>query len=170
MIAVFGWVIWAITCVILVSFILATLSTRNSGPHNNHLRYCLLLVLGLIITILMPISKLHLLWWVPVTFFVNLLLSEVLTIIMLTLFHLRIGRWLVRWWLHGKVLRTEDANNYWEHERQKGEESKEELRMKTWLILGHCPLCGSKMEILSRSPYVALCSNSSCSNSKNIFD
>lgn len=42
------------------------------------MRYCLLLVPGLLVTVITPISKFHLLWWVPATFFLNLLLSNIL--------------------------------------------------------------------------------------------
>lgn len=81
--AIFGWVIWAIACVVLFSFILAALSTHDTGLRRHHYQHCLLLTIGLIITILIPISKLHLLWWVPITFALNMLLSS--TIISLRL-------------------------------------------------------------------------------------
>ena len=42
------------------------------------MRNCLLLVSGLLVTVITPISKLHLLWWVPATFLLNTLLSTML--------------------------------------------------------------------------------------------
>ena len=81
--AIFEWVVWAIACVILLSFSLAALSQHDSGLRNHHIRHCLLLVPGLLITVITPISKLHLLWWVPVTFFLNILLSNIITFLRL---------------------------------------------------------------------------------------
>jgi len=76
--AIFEWVVWAIACAILMSFFLAALSQRDPGLRNHHMRHCLLLGTGLLITVITPMSKLHLLWWVPVTFFLNMLLSNIL--------------------------------------------------------------------------------------------
>lgn len=75
---IFEWVVWAIACVFLLSFLLAGLSQRDPGLRSHHMRYCLLILPGLLVTIIIPLSKLHLLWWVPVTFFLNMLLSNVL--------------------------------------------------------------------------------------------
>jgi len=72
------WIVWAIACIVLLSFFLAALAQRDSGIRSHHMRHCLLLAPGILITIITPISKLHLLWWVPVTFFLNLLLSNLL--------------------------------------------------------------------------------------------
>jgi CHASE2 domain-containing sensor protein len=76
--AIIEWVVWAIACVFLLSFFLAALSQHDSGLRSHHMRHCLLLVPGLLITVITPISKFHLLWWVPVTFFLNILLSNIL--------------------------------------------------------------------------------------------
>jgi len=77
-VAIIEWVIWAIACVFLLSFLLAALSQRDPGMRSHHMRYCLLLVPGLLITAITPVSKLHLLWWVPVAFFLNMMLSNTL--------------------------------------------------------------------------------------------
>jgi len=76
--AIIEWVIWAIACVFLLSFFLAALYQHDPGIRSHHMRYCLLLALGLLVTAITPISKFHLLWWVPVTFFLNLLLSNII--------------------------------------------------------------------------------------------
>ena len=72
------WIVWVISCIVLLSFFLAALTQRDFGIRSHHMRHCLLLAPGLLITIITPISKFHLLWWVPVTFFLNLLLSNIL--------------------------------------------------------------------------------------------
>lgn len=73
-----GWIIWAITCVFLLTFLLSALSRRDPGFRNHHLRFSVLLLVGLLITVLTSFSKLHLLWWIPVAFVVNMLLSNLL--------------------------------------------------------------------------------------------
>ena len=75
---IFEWVIWAITCVIFLSFILAALSAFDPELRSYLWRQCLLLSLGLVMTNLMAISKLHLLWWVPITFILNIMLFMVI--------------------------------------------------------------------------------------------
>ena len=72
------WIVWVIACIVLLSFFLAALTQRDSGIRSHHMRHWFLLAPGLLITIITPISKFHLLWWVPVTFFLNLLLSNIL--------------------------------------------------------------------------------------------
>jgi hypothetical protein len=76
--AIAEWVIWAIACVFLLLFFLAALYQHDPVIRSYHIRYCLLLVPGLLVTVITPISKLHLLWWVPVAFFLNMLLSTIL--------------------------------------------------------------------------------------------
>jgi len=76
--AIIEWVIWAIACVFLLLFFLAALFQHDPVIRSYHMRNCLLLVPGLLVTVITPISKLHLLWWVPVTFFLNGLLSTML--------------------------------------------------------------------------------------------
>jgi len=76
--AIIEWVIWAIACVFLLSFFLAALFQHDPVIRSYHMRNCLLLVPGLLVTVITPISKFHLLWWVPATFFLNLLLSNIL--------------------------------------------------------------------------------------------
>ena len=75
---IFGWIVWGIACVFLLSFILAALYQRDLGLRAHHWRHCLLLALGLTITIVTHISKLHLIWWVPVTFGINQMLSMII--------------------------------------------------------------------------------------------
>lgn len=76
--AIVEWVIWGIACVFLVSFFLAALFQRDPGIRSHHMRHCLLLAPGLVLTVVTPISKLHLIWWVPATFFLNMLLLNIL--------------------------------------------------------------------------------------------
>jgi len=76
--AIVEWVIWAIACVFLLSFFLAALFQHDPGIRSHHMRHCLLLVPGVLVTAITPIPKFHLLWWVPVTFFLNMLLSTIL--------------------------------------------------------------------------------------------
>ena len=75
---VFGWIVWALACVVLLSFLSAALSSKDSGLRAHHMRQSLLLIAGVTITAITQISKLHLLWWVPLTFFLNQALSMVL--------------------------------------------------------------------------------------------
>ena len=75
---VFGWIVWALACVVLLSFLLAALSSKDSGLRAHHMRHSLLLIAGVTITAITQIPKLHLLWWVPLTFFLNQALSMVL--------------------------------------------------------------------------------------------
>ncbi len=75
--AIIEWVVWALACVVLLSFLLAALVQRDSGLRGHHMRHCLLLIAGLVITVITDVSKLHLLWWVPVTFFLNIVLSNI---------------------------------------------------------------------------------------------
>jgi len=76
--AIIEWIVWALACVVLLSFLLAALVQRDSGLRSHHMRHCLLLIAGLVITVITGVSKLHLLWWVPVTFFLNMVLSSTL--------------------------------------------------------------------------------------------
>lgn len=78
------WIIWAIACVFLLLFFLAALSQHDPVIRSLHMRYCLLLAPGLLVTVMTPISKFHLLWWVPVSFFLNMLLSTILLSLRLT--------------------------------------------------------------------------------------
>ena len=74
--AIIEWVVWALACVVLLSFLLAALVQRDSGLRSHHTRHCMFLIAGLVITVITDVSKLHLLWWVPVTFFLNIVLSN----------------------------------------------------------------------------------------------
>lgn len=76
---IFEWLIWAITCATLLSFILAALSAFDPELRGYLWRQCLLLSVGLVITNLTPISKLHLLWWIPITFILNIILFMIIT-------------------------------------------------------------------------------------------
>jgi len=82
--AIIEWVIWAVACFLLLSFFLAALFQHDPLIRSYHMRYCLLLVPGLLVTVITPVSKFHLLWWVPVTFFLNTLLSTMLLSFRLT--------------------------------------------------------------------------------------
>ena len=76
--AIAEWIIWGIACIVLLSFIGAAITTRDSGLRRHHTQHCFLITIGLLVTLITPMSKLHLLWWVPVTFFINMLLSNFL--------------------------------------------------------------------------------------------
>jgi hypothetical protein len=74
------WIVWGIACIVLLTFIGAALTTRDSGLRRHHTQHCFLLTIGLVVTIITPMSKLHLLWWVPITFVINMLLSNLFTV------------------------------------------------------------------------------------------
>ncbi len=75
---VFEWIVWGVACLIFLSFVLAAFSSRDSGLRAHHVRHSLLIAVGLVITFITQMSKLHLLWWVPVTFILNQMLSMAL--------------------------------------------------------------------------------------------
>ncbi len=75
---VFGWIVWGIACFVFLSFVFAAFSSRDLGLRAHHMRHSLLIAAGLIITFVTQISKLHLLWWIPLTFFLNQSLSILL--------------------------------------------------------------------------------------------
>ena len=84
---VFGWIVWGITCILLLTFLLAAITQRDRGLRNHHLRFCGLLFVGILVTSITHIYKLHLLWWVPLTFILN----QFILMPLIYFFHIRRG-------------------------------------------------------------------------------
>lgn len=67
---IINWIIWGITCLIAIAQI-PSMTNKDGGVKTLAMRFFLLLTIGLIITAIAPISKLHLLWWIPVSYLGN---------------------------------------------------------------------------------------------------
>ena len=65
------WFVWGVA---LAIFIAQLVFIFHSDPGSRRLakRFAFLIAIGLAVTALTNISKLHLLWWVPLGFFINL--------------------------------------------------------------------------------------------------
>ncbi|MFN0277853.1 MAG: hypothetical protein ACKVRN_04540 [Pyrinomonadaceae bacterium] len=68
-----GWIIWGLACFVLSIHILLIFFGSDPGTRRLAMRYSLLLIVGLGVTAFLNVSKLHLLWWLPITFVFNLL-------------------------------------------------------------------------------------------------
>lgn len=71
-----GWIVWSISLVVSLVFALA--QPRDIAVRSLLRRFSFLIAIGLTATLLLNISKLHLLWWIPVCYPLNLLLFGVL--------------------------------------------------------------------------------------------
>lgn len=82
MLVIIGWVLWAIVCLWAVCFLLAAIILHQQKGDLGLLRFRLFIVacnvVSLFILIAYDISKFHLLWLVPVSFIVALLLMPFL--------------------------------------------------------------------------------------------
>jgi hypothetical protein len=67
---IIGWVVWGLACLILITQ-LPLAFHRDAGVARLAKRFCLFIVVGLVVTVLIDVSKLHLIWWVPLTYFLN---------------------------------------------------------------------------------------------------
>jgi hypothetical protein len=65
-----GWIVWGLACLILVTQLPLSFH-RDGGVARLATRYSLFIVAGLIATVFLDISKLHLIWWLPFTYFLN---------------------------------------------------------------------------------------------------
>jgi hypothetical protein len=68
---IIGWIVWGIALLILIVQV-ALFFHHDPGVGRLAKRWAFLIALGLAITALTDFSKLHLLWWVPFSLFLNL--------------------------------------------------------------------------------------------------
>jgi hypothetical protein len=71
--AVVGWITWCMACIIALAQ-LPLMKEDAKGVRILAVRFFVLLLTGIIITLLTSISKLHLLWWVPLSYLMNVYL------------------------------------------------------------------------------------------------
>lgn len=65
------WFVWGAALAIFISQ-LVFIFHRDPRFRRLAMRFAFLIAIGLAVTALTNISKLHLLWWVPLVFFINL--------------------------------------------------------------------------------------------------
>jgi len=65
------WFVWAAALAIFISQ-LVLIFRRDPGVRRLAMKFAFLIAIGLAVTVLTNLSKLHLLWWVPLAFFINL--------------------------------------------------------------------------------------------------
>ena len=65
------WFVWAAALAIFISQFIF-IFRRDPGMRRLAMRFAFLIAIGLAVTALTNISKLHLLWWVPLALFINL--------------------------------------------------------------------------------------------------
>ena len=65
------WFVWGVALAIFIAQ-LVFIFHRDPGLRRLAKRFAFLIAIGLAVTALTNISKLHLLWWVPLVFFINL--------------------------------------------------------------------------------------------------
>ncbi len=70
-----GWVVWGLTCLILITQLPLSFH-RDPGVGRLATRFSLFILVGLIATAFINVSKLHLIWWLPFTYFLNFILFE----------------------------------------------------------------------------------------------
>ena len=68
---VLGWLAWAVAFFVLLVQAGCSLSTKDPGVRMMAGRYSFVLLIGMAVTIFTSFSKLHLLWWMPVAYFLN---------------------------------------------------------------------------------------------------
>lgn len=71
------WIVWAVGCIYCVVFLLNR--HQDGGVMMLSRRYAVLLGIGLVVTLLADVSKLHLLWWAALAFPLNLILFSITT-------------------------------------------------------------------------------------------
>lgn len=71
-VGILGWVVWGLSCLVMLANIGVSLSSRDASARWLAGRYAFLVGLGLTITAAPEISKLHLLWWLPAAFAINM--------------------------------------------------------------------------------------------------
>src|SRR5688572_11164743 len=70
------WIVWALGCFVLLTQFIVSISSREPFTRRMIGQYCVLAAAGLAATALTGLSKFHLLWWLPVTYFLNLTLTQ----------------------------------------------------------------------------------------------
>jgi hypothetical protein len=65
------WFVWGSALAIFISQVVFIFH-RDPGKRRLAMRFAFLIAIGLAVTVFTNISKLHLLWWVPLVFFINL--------------------------------------------------------------------------------------------------
>jgi len=68
--AVVGWITWCIACIIALAQI-PLMREDAKGVRILAIRFLVLLLTGISITLLTSISKLHLVWWTPLSYLMN---------------------------------------------------------------------------------------------------
>lgn len=72
-----GWVVWGVGLLYCIVFFL--IPHQDRGVTMLQRRFAVLLAIGLIVTLFANVSKLHLLWWAPLAYSLNVLLFTVAT-------------------------------------------------------------------------------------------
>lgn len=65
---IIGWVVWCLACIVFLRFCIDALDRRPVVRMASRM-ICALLAAGLVLTVVCELSKLHLLWFVPIAFF-----------------------------------------------------------------------------------------------------
>ena len=65
------WCVWGAALAIFISQ-LVFIFHRDPGKRRLAMKFAFLIAIGLAVTVFTNISKLHLLWWVPLALFINL--------------------------------------------------------------------------------------------------
>lgn len=61
---IMGWAIWGLSCLIMLIQVLPS-PNRDPAVRSLKKRFSLLIIIGLVVTAFLGVSKLHLIWWVP---------------------------------------------------------------------------------------------------------
>jgi hypothetical protein len=69
---ILGWIIWACGVLVLANQFPFAYFSKDGGIRILAKRYSILIITGLLVTALTDISRFHLLWWVPSSYFLNL--------------------------------------------------------------------------------------------------
>ena len=72
---ILGWIVFGITCIIALAQ-LPLLKEEARGVKILAIRFFVLLLIGIIVTIFTSISKLNLFWWIPLTYLGNIYLFK----------------------------------------------------------------------------------------------
>jgi hypothetical protein len=82
---IIGWVLWTAVCIWAVCFFIAAIVLHRKRHNLGLLLFRLIIVVGNVISLIIPIafnlSKLHLIWLVPASFAVALLLLPITAIL-----------------------------------------------------------------------------------------
>ena len=67
------WIVWGTALAIFISQVVFIFH-RDPGKRRLAMKFAFLIAIGLAVTVFTNISKLHLLWWLPLCLFINLVL------------------------------------------------------------------------------------------------